>query len=134
MPGGPLAGGRLLPVRPDRLGGAVTAAKLALSADGAGPLLPAQSAEWVIGHQAKRVYRPREGVLGGVLAGPLLALVHHRRRLVLPSQPKRRRTFRLPRAKAFAPPQRRAIGIGPGRGSRKVPAVVARVATARRVR
>ena len=62
----------------DRLGGVVIAGQLAPGADGAGPALPVQPVQRVPGDRAEGGDGPGQGVLGGVLADPVLARVHQR--------------------------------------------------------
>ena len=62
----------------DRLGGVVVAGQLAPGADGAGPALPVQPVQRVPGDRAEGGDGPGRGVLGGVLADPVLAGVHQR--------------------------------------------------------
>ena len=47
-------------------------------ADGGGALLPVQPVQRILGHRAEGGDRPRQGMLGGVLADTVLAGVHQR--------------------------------------------------------
>ena len=78
VPGGAGVGGGRGGFGSDRLGGVVVAGQLAPGADGAGPALPVQPVQRVAGDRAEGGDGPGRGVLGGVLADPVLAGVHQR--------------------------------------------------------
>ena len=62
----------------DRVGGMVVAGEFPPGADGGGAALPVQPVQRVAGDRAQGADRPGQGVVGGVLADPVLAGVHQR--------------------------------------------------------
>ena len=76
VPGGPQVGGGRGRFGADGLGGVLVAGQFPPGADGGGPLLPVQPVQRMIGDRAEGGDRPGQGVLGGVLADPVLAGVH----------------------------------------------------------
>jgi len=76
VPGGPQVGGGRRRFGSDGLGGVLVAGQFPPGADGGGPFLPVPPVRRMIGHRAEGSHRPGQGVLGGVLADPVLAGVH----------------------------------------------------------
>ena len=78
VPGGPHVGGGRGGFGADGFGGVVVAGEFPPGADGGGAPLPVQPVQRVRGDRAEGGDCPGQGVLGGVLADPVLAGVHQR--------------------------------------------------------
>ena len=81
IPGRPPVRGGRGGLGPDRVGRVVVAGQFPVRADRGRAPLPLQPVHRMPGHRPERAGRPGQGVLGGVLADPVLAGVHQRRDL-----------------------------------------------------
>ena len=78
IPGGPLVRGGRGGFGSDGVGRVVVAGQFAPGADRGGALLPVQPVHRILGYRAEGAGGPGQGVLGGVLADPVLAGIHQR--------------------------------------------------------